>query len=221
MPEGLCAEGVTKTYEGREVLRGVQLSLKPGDTVAVVGPSGCGKTTLLNLLGTMDTPDSGRISLGDTDYATLDEAGRTAFRNQNMGFVFQDHLLLPELTCIQNVLVPVLGRCQPGHLKRAVELLETLGIGHRKEAYPWQMSGGERQRAALARALLLEPRLLLCDEPTGNLDENTGCDVMDLLMECASSMRVMMVLATHNLAQARRCSVLYRFENGLLVQGSP
>ncbi|MCX7800147.1 MAG: ABC transporter ATP-binding protein [Fimbriimonadales bacterium] len=212
----LVVRGLVKAYEARRVLDGLSFELRSEESMAVLGPSGSGKTTLLNLVGTLDKPDEGAIELDGSDVSQLSDPEAEAFRRDRVGFVFQDHLLLPELTGFQNVLLPALGRCTPEILDRADSLIRTLGISHRSDAHPWQMSGGERQRFALARALLNHPTLLLCDEPTGNLDAATGEAVVSLLLDLAREHGSMLLLATHNQAHARRCLHRYRLQGGRL-----
>jgi ABC-type lipoprotein export system ATPase subunit len=209
----LVLEAVAKTYPpDRAVLRGVSLSAAPGDTLAVVGPSGCGKSTLLNIIGSLDTPTSGTVRLGDLDVPSLDGAALAAYRARRVGFVFQDHHLLPQLTAAENVLLPTLavGRRRdsqrgagpavpPGEpADRARELLDQVGVGDVADSFPARISGGQRQRVAVARALINRPRLLLCDEPTGNLDHETGRRVIELLVRVAAERDVIVVMVTHN-----------------------
>lgn len=216
----LVLEDVCKAYDERPVLAGVSLRLDGGESLSVMGPSGSGKTTLLNLLGGLDRPDSGSIRLGDLDIARMAEPELRRYRSQNVGFVFQEHLLLPELTGLQNVLLPALGRVGSPEIERARELADKLGIAHRLDAYPWQMSGGERQRFALARALLHRPALLLCDEPTGNLDSATGDTVVAAILSAAAGEGAMVVLATHNGDHAAKCLRACRLSDGRLVEES-
>jgi lipoprotein-releasing system ATP-binding protein len=198
------------SYEGRSILEDVAFELRSGESMAVLGPSGSGKTTLLNLLGTLDKPDRGVVLLDSQNVVELNERDAEAFRRNNVGFVFQDHLLLPELTGFQNLLLPALGRCNRDVISRAEGLMGSLGITHRADAYPWQMSGGERQRFALGRAMLHRPKLLLCDEPTGNLDRETGEAVLSLLLSAASEQGSMLLLVTHNEAHAQKCHKRFR-----------
>lgn len=214
---GLLVRSLIKQYEGRRVLDEVSFELDFGESLAVLGPSGSGKTTLLNLLGALDRPDDGEIALNGRSIVKLNEQAAEAYRRVSIGFVFQDHLLLPELTGLQNILLPMIGRCDGDVLKRAEELTHWLGIAHRAHAYPWQMSGGERQRFAVARAVLHKPPLVLCDEPTGNLDPSTGENVVSVLLDLAREHGAMVVLATHNEAHARRCGKRFRLTGGRLA----
>ncbi|MBN2023566.1 MAG: ABC transporter ATP-binding protein [Pirellulales bacterium] len=200
----LVVENVTKEFSTRAeplvVLRGVSLSLEPGQNVAVVGPSGSGKSTLLNVLGTLEPPSAGRVAIDGQDVAALNEAALAALRARKIGFVFQDHHLLPQCSVLENVLVPTLaaGRTTPDDVQRARELLDRVGLGRRLEHRPAELSGGERQRAALARALMNRPRLVLADEPTGNLDRATGQRVGELLLELQRQSEAMLVVVTHS-----------------------
>ncbi|HEY5907064.1 MAG TPA: ABC transporter ATP-binding protein [Vicinamibacteria bacterium] len=188
----------------------MSLSLAPGQALCVVGPSGCGKSTLLNVLGALEPPTSGEISLFGRNPFVLPEAALAAFRNREVGFVFQEHHLLPQCSVLENVLVPTLvakgdGVPPPADLEaRARELLARVGLGERLDHRPAELSGGERQRAALARALVLRPRLLLCDEPTGNLDGASASAVADLLFELHGREQAILVLVTHSSELAGR-----------------
>lgn len=210
MSERLEAHQLTKGYEGRTVLGGVEAVFEPGTITAVVGPSGSGKTTLLHLLGGLDSPDLGGVTLGGRPVHATAE-----FRARHMGFVFQEHLLLPQLTAVENVLLPNLAGRNVSK-ERALNLLQMVGVSHRSQAFPSQMSGGERQRTAIARAMAAEPQVLLCDEPTGNLDPDTGRGIADLLIEIARTGAIV-VVATHNMAHAERMDRVLRLESGKLV----
>jgi ABC-type lipoprotein export system ATPase subunit len=210
---GLVVDNVSKGYGAVHVLRGVSFSAAPGDSLAIVGPSGSGKSTLLNIIGSLEKPDSGAVRLGETDVTALAGQDVAAFRARRVGFVFQEHHLLPQLTAAENVMLPMLatGGADP---KRASELLEGFGVAHRAGAFPAKMSGGERQRVALARALSNGPELLLCDEPTGNLDRDTGSTVVSLLLELG----VTVVMVTHNQEHAGRFPRCLQLSDGLLVE---
>jgi lipoprotein-releasing system ATP-binding protein len=222
MSVSVRARGVEKAYDDGTrrvtVLRGVDLDVEPGEMLAIMGPSGSGKSTLLHLLGALDRPDAGRIEVAGQDLAALRGSALAAFRNRTLGFVFQFHQLLPDFTALENVLMP--GRISGGDLaplqRRATALLEEVGLADRADHFPNQLSGGERQRVALSRALLLEPPLLLADEPTGNLDPKSGDQVFDLLAELQARHRATVVLVTHNPEIARRCGRLLRLEEGSL-----
>ena len=216
------AKGLRKVYQDGvrrvEVLSGVDLAVEPGELVAVVGPSGSGKSTLLHLLGALDRPDSGWIRIGDRSLAGQSPAQLAAFRNRTIGFVFQFHQLLPDFTALENVLLPgrIAGEEPQRLLARALGLLEEVGLGHRLDHFPSQLSGGERQRVAICRALVLEPPLLLADEPTGNLDPASGEQVFELLLELQERHGTTGVLVTHNPEIAGRCARILRLEGGVL-----
>ena len=189
-----------------EVLRGVSLSLAGGEALAITGPSGSGKSTLLHLLGTLDRPSEGSVSIGGTDPFGLSERELARFRNRTVGFVFQDHHLLPQYSVLENVLIPAhaFPDTPPGIESHARSLLGRVGLEHRLGQRPATLSGGERQRAAIARALLHLPALLLCDEPTGDLDGATAAAVADRLFELHDEQRNILVVVTHNPDLARR-----------------
>jgi lipoprotein-releasing system ATP-binding protein len=203
-------EGLAKTYlmgdRRLEVLRGVDLDIPEGDLVALTGPSGAGKSTFLHLLGTLDVPTRGRVLFDGEDVFERGEEGLASFRNEVIGFVFQSHHLLPDFTALENVMMPGLIRRIPrGEARRrAAEMLAQVGLGERLEHRPGELSGGEQQRVALARALSLGPRLLLADEPTGNLDPQTAEGIHALLADLNARMGITAVVVTHNerLAQA-------------------
>ncbi|HXT20992.1 MAG TPA: ABC transporter ATP-binding protein [Thermoanaerobaculia bacterium] len=201
-----------------EVLRGVDMEVAPGELVAIIGPSGSGKSTLLHLLGGLDAPDDGVVEVAGEDLARLSGAALARFRNRMLGFVFQFHQLLPDFTALENVMLPgrIAGREPRAVAAAAEKLLGEVGLEQRLDHFPSQLSGGERQRVALCRALLLEPPLLLADEPTGNLDPATGEQVFELLRTMALRHGTTMVLVTHNPELARRCSRVYRLEDGSL-----
>ena len=203
MPK-LQVENITKQYPTRtepiEVLRGVSLALDPGENLAILGPSGSGKSTLLSIVGTLETPTSGRVLLDGVDAAKLDEGQLAAFRSRRVGFVFQDHYLLPQCSVLENVLLPAvpLGPVSAESIQRAEMLLERVGLAERRGHRPAELSGGERQRAALARALINAPDLLLADEPTGNLDRTTAHQVGQLLVELQKSEPMILIVVTHS-----------------------
>jgi lipoprotein-releasing system ATP-binding protein len=203
-----------------EILKGIELTLADGDSLAVVGASGIGKSTLLQILGTLDRPDSGRMFFRGIDVFKLNHDRLAKFRNQSVGFVFQFHHLLAEFTAIENVMMPVLisGEHRDQAHVKAVQILERVGLGHRLEHRVTDLSGGEQQRVALARALILRPALLLADEPTGNLDKSTGRQIHKLLLELNQEMRMTLVIVTHNpdlaALMARRITIV----DGALVE---
>ena len=200
-----------------EVLRGVSLHVTAGESVAVTGPSGSGKTTLLQLIGAMDRPDSGEIRVNGRELGGLDEAARTLFRNREVGFVFQAHHLLPQLTVFENVLVPAWGSTSMTEAaERAKSLLSRVGLGGRLAHFPAQLSGGERQRVAVARALVMAPCLVLADEPTGALDQKTAQGLIDLLLELNGEEHTTLIVVTHAEACAQRMARRVKLENGRL-----
>lgn len=217
----LVVDSIVKEYpapDGRlPVLAGVSLTAGPGDTVAIIGPSGSGKSTLLNIIGTLDKPTAGTVTLGGVDVTRLAGRALSEFRARRVGFVFQDHHLLPQLTAMENVLLPTIaaggGDDAAG---RARALLERLGVAGRADAFPAQMSGGERQRVAVARAMINGARLLLCDEPTGNLDHDTGAAIGSLFLELAAQEGVTVIMVTHNMELARRFAICQELRGGRL-----
>lgn len=221
--------GVGKSYQGAEggkplpILRGVDLQVRRGESVAVVGPSGSGKTTLLNILGTLDRPDAGSIRLDGVDLVGLDEAGLARVRNRQIGFVFQSHHLLPHLTVLENVLVPTLpledGAARDGAPERARQLLERVGLGERLGHRPGQLSGGERQRVAVVRALINRPKILLADEPTGALDRASARELATLLRELNREEGVTLIVVTHSGELAQEMGRVLEFIDGTLREG--
>ncbi len=203
-PIYILIKQLEKTYfdtgQKVEVLKGLDLEVAQGETVAIVGASGVGKSTLLHILGTLDRPTAGRVMVGGQDIFQMDEPGLAAFRNRHIGFVFQFHHLLPEFTALENVMMPALiARQDRGEARRrALDLLEEVGLAQREKHRVGELSGGEAQRVAVARALVLEPRLLLADEPTGNLDERTGEKVHQLLVRLNQKKGLTTLVATHN-----------------------
>ncbi len=200
----LQVEHVAKQFPTRTepliVLREVSFTLSRGENLAILGPSGSGKSTLLSIIGSLEPPTSGRIVVDGQDPATLDEPALAEFRNRRIGFVFQDHYLLPQCSVLENVLVPLVaaGPIQPDAADRARMLLDRVGLAKRLDHRPAELSGGERQRAALARALIRGPLVLLADEPTGNLDRSTGERVGRLLVELQEQEQTILVVATHS-----------------------
>ena len=218
----LRTEGLAKAYalpKGElRVLEGIDLELERGDLVAIMGVSGVGKTTLLNLLGALDRPTSGRIWLDGQDLGTLSEAGLSALRNAKIGFVFQFFHLLPEFTAAENVAFPLLirGAGKREAFARAREMLGEVSIGDKADLRPGQLSGGEQQRVAVARALINEPKLLLADEPTGNLDAKTGGMVLEIILELHRKRGLSSIVVTHNERIAARCDKVLVMEAGAL-----
>ncbi len=217
----LVLTNVSKTYDpSREVLRDVSMTVEPGETVAIAGPSGCGKSTLLNIIGSLDRPTSGNVAFSGISIDTLAGADLTAFRSRTVGFIFQDHHLLPQLTALENVLLPSLAAGGEDATPRARELLDRVGLPDHAGSFPARMSGGERQRVAIARAMINEPALLLCDEPTGNLDREAGENVVSLFLELAAEHGVTVVMVTHNAALAQKCSRCLELRGGRLINGT-
>ncbi len=202
------------------VLRGVSLQLQPGDSLAILGPSGSGKSTLLQILGTLDRPTSGSIKIATQDPFSLSPAELAQFRSHRIGFVFQDHHLLPQCTAIENVLLARLaaGPVTPDHLRRAEELLEKVGLANRRTHLPSELSGGERQRVAVARALMNRPALLLCDEPTGNLDAKTSRSIGQLLKDLAAQTQSTLIVVTHSTPLSELFHRRMRMEDGQLIE---
>jgi lipoprotein-releasing system ATP-binding protein len=198
------------------ILDGVSFTLAAGEALCVIGPSGSGKSTLLNLLGGLEPPTSGTVTLEGRDPQRMKEAELAAFRNRAVGFVFQEHCLLPQCSVLENVLVPTLVAPPGGHEARARALLGRVGLAERLDHRPAELSGGERQRVALARALVLGPRLLLCDEPTGNLDAASAGAVADLLLELHAQEQTVLVLVTHSAELAARLPQRRRLVAGVL-----
>jgi lipoprotein-releasing system ATP-binding protein len=199
------------------VLSGIDLRLEAGDNVSIVGPSGSGKSTLLHILGALDPPSAGNVRLDGADPYALDDGQLASFRNRQIGFVFQDHHLLPQCSVIENVLIPTLVDPAAGAPRdRALALLEHVGLSHRLHHRPGELSGGEKQRAALARALIQSPKLMLCDEPTGNLDHDATTAVANLLLDLHRRQRTILIVVTHNLDLARRFAATYRLDDARL-----
>jgi lipoprotein-releasing system ATP-binding protein len=229
MPDRLSAEHLDKDFATRSgplsVLRSVDLHLEPGEALAVMGPSGSGKSTLLHILGTLDTPTRGTVRLGEVDPFALSEPRLADFRNRKIGFVFQDHHLLPQLSVIENVLLPTLvGNDDRKTVRdRAVDLLARVGLEERLDHRPAELSGGERQRVAVARALIHQPSLLLADEPTGNLDQKTARAVGQLLLDLHRQENNVLVVVTHSPELASTFPRVLVMEDGRLITpgGSP
>lgn len=205
------------------VLKGIDISIEEGEMVAVVGASGVGKSTLLHIMGTLDKPTSGSITYDGTNVFTMTERELTAFRNMTIGFVFQFHHLLPEFTALENVMMPSLIRGGTGWDKareKALALLDELGISGRQTHRPGELSGGEQQRVAVARALALSPKVVLADEPTGNLDTATGEELFKLLVRLNEQKGITFVVVTHNESLSRRCHRVFEMVDGKVIAPS-
>lgn len=220
----LVAENICKTYTiGKKevpVLRGASLSVGKGEALAVVGISGAGKSTLLHVLGALDRPDSGQVFLEQRDLYGLSERRRSVVRASQIGFVFQSYHLLPEMDLFENVFLPsmaISGGDIHAARARTHELLESVGLADRARHMPMELSGGEQQRAALARALINTPQIVLADEPTGNLDEGTGHQVLDCLFSLTRDLGHSLILVTHNAGIAKSCSRILRLTDGILA----
>ena len=217
----LSANALTKTYTSGSrlltVLDDVTLQLAPKETCAVVGPSGSGKTTLLGLCAGLDRPTSGSVRLCGSDLSELSEDGLAALRNRKVGFIFQTFQLIPTLTALENVMVPAELRGESGVRPRAKELLEKVGLKERLSHYPTQLSGGEQQRVAIARAFINRPAILFADEPTGNLDADTGATIEDLIFDLNETAGTTLMLVTHNLDLAARTGRIIRLHGGRVV----
>lgn len=217
----VVASNLRKSYGENEakieVLKGINLSIEKGERLALVGKSGSGKSTLLSLLAGLDQPDSGEILMNGKVVSSMSDKELTNFRASNMGIVFQQFHLVSTLSAFENVLLPLELLKRPGAIQRAKELLASVGLSHRAHHLPSQLSGGEGQRVAIARALAIGPSILFADEPSGNLDEETGAKVMDLLFKMVDETKTTLVLVTHDLDLAKKCSRVVHLEHGSLV----
>ncbi|WP_179334934.1 ABC transporter ATP-binding protein [Winogradskyella costae] len=221
MPNILKISGLEKTYSSGNkqltVLQNISFAVETGQTFSIVGPSGSGKTTLLGLCAGLDEPNSGSIELCGQDLKDLNEDQRAQLRNKNVGFIFQNFQLLPTLTALENVSVPLELQGHKDAVKKSLELLEKVGLGDRVHHYPSQLSGGEQQRVALARAFANTPSILFADEPTGNLDEETGEKVIQLLFELNKEAGTTLVIITHDLDLANRTQQILRLKGGRIL----
>jgi putative ABC transport system ATP-binding protein len=220
MPEILAVQNLVKKFSSSKqeltVIDDITFSVEEGSSIAIVGPSGSGKTTLLGLCAGLDVPTSGIVSLVGIKLNSLDEDDRAYVRNQKVGFIFQNFQLLPTLTAIENVMVPLELRGEKNIGKRAAELMDRVGLGDRTNHYPTQLSGGEQQRVAMARAFISSPQILFADEPTGNLDEETASKVTNLLFELNKSEGTTLVLVTHNVSLAENTERILHLKRGKL-----
>src|SRR5580700_3003971 len=219
MPELLEARNISKSYATPRgplpILNGVSLSLGAGDAISIIGPSGTGKSTLLYILGALDPPTSGEVTLNGRNPFTLSDKDVSEFRNTQVGFVFQDHCLLPQCTVLENVLIPTLVGSDKRE-ERAKQLLDQVGLSHRLDHRPAELSGGEKQRVSIARAMIRGPKLLLCDEPTGNLDRHTAGQVADVLVEMNRASKNILVVVTHSAELAGRFPKVFELVEGRL-----
>ena len=218
---------ITKSYfsgknpSGRTILDQLDLEVNPGERIAIVGPSGSGKTTLLNLIGTLDRPDSGKMYFEDQDLSAFSDQQLAAFRNEKIGFVFQMHHLLPQLTLLENILLPTLTNKKlqgKETLEHAQKLISRMGLAEVAHQKPAELSGGECQRTAVARALINRPKLILADEPTGALDQKSAFNLTDLLVELNQEERVTLIVVTHSMDVAGKMDRIYKIENGKLKE---
>ncbi len=202
-----------------QAVRGVDVSVKEGEMIAIMGPSGCGKTTLLNVLSGIDQPNSGEVLIAGQPMYSVSDDQRTQMRAENMGFIFQDFNLLPVLSAVENVELPLLllGKSAPEARKTALEALESVGLADRSDHRPTELSGGQQQRVAIARAIVHHPKVILCDEPTGNLDSTTSNTVMDLLKEINDKLGTTFLLVTHDQEIASKCSRIMQMDDGLII----
>jgi len=217
VPLRLEVKAVSKDYPtptgALTVLSDVNLSLGPGDAAAIMGPSGTGKSTLLYILGGLERPSSGSVALGDRNVFSMSPAELAKFRGAEIGFVFQDHCLLPQCSVLENVLLPTLVAPSDHHIMRARELIKQVGLSERMDHRPAQLSGGEKQRVAIARALIRAPQLVVCDEPTGNLDEATAATVASLLLDLHKQQNSILVVVTHSARLASQFPIRYDLSN--------
>ena len=214
----LRADNLHKIYkDGKKelhVLKGVSLELRKDEVVAIVGPSGAGKSTLLHILGGIDKPSSGKVFLDNSDFYNLDDVKRARFRNQKIGFVFQFYHLLPDFTALENVMLPGLIKASKNIKNTAEILLEDVGLRNRMHHRPGELSGGEQQRVAIARALINNPKVLLCDEPTGNLDSEMGLEILNILFGLNKKNKTAVVIVTHDKEIAKRAHKIIEMKDG-------
>ncbi len=215
----LSARDIHKSFDSLEVIRGVDIDIPPSEVMGIVGPSGAGKTTLLQILGTLDRPDKGTLTYNATDILSLSPNKLARFRNRNIGFVFQFHQLLPEFTLLENVAMPALigGAKRPEAFEEATRLLDTLGLSQRLSHRPTQLSGGECQRAAVARALINKPAIVLADEPSGSLDSHNRTELHKLFFSLRDKLGVTFVIVTHDEQLASDCDRVVHMRDGVIT----
>ncbi len=215
----LRTKGITKSYGDLQILKGIDLEITTGEVVSIVGSSGAGKTTLLQILGTLDTPDSGDVFIDDINPFTLSSKQLSAFRNQHIGFIFQFHQLLPEFTAIENIIIPALikGLSQTDAKKDAMRLLEILGLEDRATHKPSELSGGEQQRVAVARSLINKPKVVFADEPSGNLDSQNSTELHELFFNLRNEFNQTFVIVTHNEELAKMTDRRLVMSDGLIT----
>jgi len=217
--EMVTGTGIHKSFGTLEVLKGIDISIKEGEVISIVGPSGAGKTTLLQILGSLDRPDNGIVSINGVEISKLSEYQLAKFRNENIGFVFQFHQLLPEFTAVENVIIPALikGDSKSKAEKRAKELLDFLNLSERLEHKPSELSGGEKQRVAIARALMNSPAVVFADEPSGNLDSKSQEELQQLFFSLRNEFNQTFVIVTHDLHLAGMCDRMVSMKDGVII----
>ena len=221
MSDMIQTQGITKSFGPLQVLKGIDLTIAQGEIVSIVGPSGAGKTTLLQIIGTLDKPDAGSLTINGTDVSRLNEKALSAFRNQNIGFVFQFHQLLPEFTALENVMIPALigGTKAPTAREKAQRILNDLGLADRMEHKPAELSGGEKQRVAVARALINDPAVILADEPSGSLDSRNKEELHALFFDLRDRLGQTFVIVTHDETLAQKSDRVIHIRDGIVFNG--
>ncbi len=221
MSDMIQTQGITKSFGPLQVLKGIDLTIAQGEIVSIVGPSGAGKTTLLQIIGTLDKPDAGSLTINGTDVSRLNEKALSAFRNQNIGFVFQFHQLLPEFTALENVMIPALigGTKAPTAREKAQRILNDLGLADRMEHKPAELSGGEKQRVAVARALINDPAVILADEPSGSLDSHNKEELHALFFDLRNRLGQTFVIVTHDETLAEKSDRVIHIKDGIVFNG--
>lgn len=221
MSDMIQTQGITKSFGPLQVLKGIDLTIAQGEIVSIVGPSGAGKTTLLQIIGTLDKPDAGSLTINGTDVSRLNEKALSAFRNQNIGFVFQFHQLLPEFTALENVMIPALigDTKAPAAREKAQKILNDLGLADRVEHKPAELSGGEKQRVAVARALINDPAVILADEPSGSLDSRNKEELHALFFDLRDRLGQTFVIVTHDETLAEKSDRVIHIKDGIVFNG--